>query len=201
LQPITAPFEPPNIQSDCKTVPKRNKKKYFLLLYLLPAMTAPRSVSHHHLLSRATHLRLTPLSFLYSAFSFPNFSALHLSTYNHSHTHFHSLQLSTFPILFPFFMHFNSFFMKFRCHNNRNTDSNPSVRLLYSRSSSFGPVTRLRVGLSGVRIPVEATDYSRLENVMIDYGANPASYGDSFRAVERLENKADHSPPSAETQN
>jgi len=84
LQPITAPFEPPSIQSDCKTVPKRNKK-YFLLLYLLPAMTAPRSVSHH-LLSSARHLRLTLLSSLYSAFSFPNFSALHLSTYNHSHT-------------------------------------------------------------------------------------------------------------------
>jgi len=48
-------------------------------------MTAPRSVSHHHL-SSARHLRLTLLSTLYSAFSFPNFSAPHLSTYNHSHT-------------------------------------------------------------------------------------------------------------------
>lgn len=48
-------------------------------------MTAPRSVSHH-LLQCARHLRLTLLSSLYSAFSFPNFSALHLSTYNHSHT-------------------------------------------------------------------------------------------------------------------
>lgn len=48
-------------------------------------MTAPRSVSHH-LLSSARHLRLTLLSSLYSAFSFPNFSSLHLSTYNHSHT-------------------------------------------------------------------------------------------------------------------
>lgn len=44
-------------------------------------MTAPQSVSHH-LLSRARHLRLTTLSSLYSAFSFP----LHLSTHNHSHT-------------------------------------------------------------------------------------------------------------------
>jgi len=37
-------------------------------------------------------------------------------------------------------------------------------------------VTRLRAGRSGVRIPVEAKDFSLLRNIPIGSGDRPASY-------------------------
>jgi hypothetical protein len=45
-----------------------------------------------------------------------------------------------------------------------------------SQSSLVGIVTRLRAGRSGVRIPVEARDFSLLQNVQTGSGAHPASY-------------------------
>ena len=61
-------------------------------------------------------------------------------------------------------------------------------------------VTRLRAGRSGVRILVEARDFSLLRNVPIGSGDRPASYsmgiGVLFRRVKRPGRGVNHSPAS-----
>jgi hypothetical protein len=56
-------------------------------------------------------------------------------------------------------------------------------------------------GLTGIRFPVEARDFSRLSRVQTTgFGAHPASYpmctGVQSRRVKRLDREAEHSFPS-----